>query len=60
MNHHSANLKMIYSNKTDPNTMGLRENLIRLVDNLNFINFEYSNKISVGIPCCECYKELFD
>ena len=60
MNHHSANLKMIYSNKTDPNTMGLRENLVRLVDNLDIINFEYSNKISVGIPCCECYKELFD
>jgi len=59
MNHHSANLKMVYTNKTDPNTMGLRENLIRLVDNLDIINFEYPN-ISVGIPCCECYKELFD
>lgn len=59
MNHHSANLKMVYTNKTDPNTMGLRENLIRLVDNLDIINFEYP-KISVGIPCCECYKELFD
>ncbi len=59
MNHHSANLKMVYSNKTDPNTMGLRENLIRLVDNLDIINFEFPN-ISVGIPCCECYKELFD
>ncbi|MCK4383774.1 MAG: GTP-binding protein [Candidatus Lokiarchaeota archaeon] len=59
MNHHSANLKMVYTNKTDPNTMGLKENLIRLVDNLDIINFEYP-KISVGIPCCECYKELFD
>jgi small GTP-binding protein len=59
MNHHSANLKMIYSNKTDPKTMGLRENLIRLVDNLDIIKYGYSN-ISVGIPCCECYKEFFD
>ncbi len=60
INHHSANLRRIYANKTNPDTMGLRENLIRLVDNFDFINFEYSNKISVGIPCCECYKELFD
>lgn len=60
MNQHSANLKRIYSNKTNPETMGLRENLIRLVDNLDIFNFEYSNKITVGIPCCECYKELFD
>jgi len=39
--------------------MGLRENLLRLVDDLDIINFEFPN-ISVGIPCCECYKELFD
>ena len=60
INHHSANLKVIFTNKTNPNTLGLRENLIRLVDNINIINYEYSNRISVGIPCCECYKELFD
>ena len=59
MNYHSANLKVIFTNKTNPNTRGLRENLIRLVDNIEVINYEYSN-ISVGIPCCECYKELFD
>ncbi|MFW9949870.1 MAG: Rab family GTPase [Candidatus Thorarchaeota archaeon] len=60
MNYHSASLKVIFSNKTNPNTQGLRENLIRLVDNLDIIKFEYSNKISAGIPCCECYKKLFD
>jgi small GTP-binding protein len=59
-NHHNANLKVIFTNKTNPDTIGLRENLIRLVENFDIINFEYSNKISVGIPCCECYKELFD
>ncbi|GAG83250.1 unnamed protein product [marine sediment metagenome] len=60
MNYHSANLKVLFSNKTNPNTLGLRENLIRLVDNIEMINVEYSNHISIGIPCCECYKELFD
>jgi small GTP-binding protein len=60
INHHSANLKVIFSNKTNPNTIGLRENLIRLVDNIDFIKYEYTNHITVGIPCCECYKELFD
>jgi small GTP-binding protein len=60
INHHSANLKVIFSNKTNPNTIGLRENLIRLADNIDLIKYEYTNHISVGIPCCECYKELFD
>jgi small GTP-binding protein len=60
LNYHSANLKVLFSNKTNPNTLGLRENLIRLVDNIEMINVEYSNHISIGIPCCECYKELFD
>ena len=60
VNYHSANLKVLFSNKTNPNTLGLRENLIRLVDNIEMINVEYSNQISIGIPCCECYKELFD
>jgi small GTP-binding protein len=59
MNHHSTNLKRIYSNKTNPDTMGLRENLIRLVDNANLINFDFPN-VTVGIPCCECYKKLFN
>ena len=60
LNHNSTNLRAIFSNKTNPGTLGLRENLIRLVDNIDLINLEYSNHISVGIPCCECYKELFD
>ena len=60
VNHHSANLKKIYANKTNPNTMGLRENLLRLVDNLDIIKYEYPNRITVGIPCCECYKKLFN
>ncbi|MFX0075970.1 MAG: Rab family GTPase [Candidatus Hermodarchaeota archaeon] len=60
MNHHSADLKRIYTNKTNPNTMGLRENLIRLVDNIDILKFEYPNEITVGIPCCECYKKLFN
>jgi GTPase SAR1 family protein len=59
MNHHSANLRRIYTNKTNPDTMDLRENLIRLVDNIDIVKYEYPNRISVGIPCCECYKKLF-
>lgn len=60
MNHHSTNLRRIYSNKTNPDTMGLRKNLIRLVDNIDVIKFRYPNEISFGIPCCECYKKLFN
>jgi hypothetical protein len=40
--------------------MRLRENLLRLIDNLENINIEHSNKISIGIPCCACFKKFFE
>jgi small GTP-binding protein len=60
INHHSANLKRIFTNKTNPETMGLRKNLIRLIENIDIVKYEYPNRISVGIPCCECYKKFFN
>lgn len=58
--HNNVGLKNMYRNTSDPNALRLKENLIRLVNNIEEIRFDYSNKISLGIPCCDCYKKIFD
>ena len=58
--HHNVGLKNIYKNTSDPNALRLKETLIRLVNNIEEIRFDYSNRISLGIPCCDCYKKIFD
>jgi len=58
--HNNVGLKNMYKNTSDPNTLRLKESLIRLVNNIEEIRFDYSNKISLGIPCCDCYKKIFD
>ncbi len=60
INHSSRDLKNVYYNKRNPDTMRLRENLLKLIDNLEIINIEQSNKISIGIPCCACFKNFFE
>jgi len=60
INHNSRDLKNVYYNKHNPDTMRLRENLLRLIDNLEYINNEHPNKISIGIPCCDCFKKIFE
>jgi len=58
--HNNVGLKNMYKNISDPEAMRFKENLIRLVNNIEEIRFDYSNKISLGIPCCDCYKKIFD
>jgi GTPase SAR1 family protein len=58
--HNNVGLKNMYKNTSDPNALRLKESLIRLVNNIEEIRFDYSNKISLGIPCCDCYKKIFD
>ncbi len=60
INHSSRDLKNVYYNKLDPETTRLRENLLRLIDNLDEINIDHSNKISIGIPCCACFRDFFE
>ena len=58
--HNNVGLKKMYKNISDPGAMRFKENLIRLVNNIEVIRFDYSNRISLGIPCCDCYKKIFD
>ncbi|MFW9951878.1 MAG: hypothetical protein ACFFKA_17310 [Candidatus Thorarchaeota archaeon] len=59
-NHGTGELRNIFFNKNNPFTMKFRENLLRLIDNIDLLNIEYPNKISLGIPCCDCYKTIFN
>ena len=58
--HNNVGLKNMYRNTVDSDALRLKESLIRLVNNIEGIRFDYSNKISLGIPCCDCYKKIFD
>jgi len=57
--HNNVGLKNVYKNLGDSDALRLKESLIRLVENIEEIRIDYSNKISLGIPCCDCYKEIF-
>jgi len=58
--HYNVGLKNMYKNTTNPNALRFKESLIRLVNNIEDIRVDYSNKIILGIPCCDCYKKIFD
>ena len=58
--HNNVGLKNVYKNMVDSDALRLKESLIRLVNNIEEIRVDYSNKINLGIPCCDCYKKIFD
>jgi len=58
--HNNVGLKNMYKNVSDPEALRFKESLIRLVNNIEEIRFEYSGRIDLGIPCCDCYKKIFD
>ena len=58
--HNNIGLNNMYKNAVDSDALRFKESIIRLVDNIEVIRVDYSNKISLGILCCECYKKIFD
>jgi len=58
--HNNVGLKNMYKNIINPDALRFKESIIRLVNNIEEIRDEYSNKISFGIPCCDCYKKIFE
>ncbi|MHA1293338.1 MAG: hypothetical protein ACTSQJ_11805 [Promethearchaeota archaeon] len=43
----------------DPNKKLLKKRLLRLIEEMEDFNEIYYNNISLGIPCCNCYKIIF-
>jgi hypothetical protein len=59
-NHVSSLSKFFYS--TSSEDIVLKSHLINLVEQAYFISKSRTNKINlnIGIPCCKCYKKLFE
>jgi len=57
---HFESLKNFYFNKNNPDLIKLRENIFKLMVNLDTRDRIQLNNVSVGIPCCNCYKNIFD
>ena len=57
-NNHQTNLKTFYYSK-NPNSIELKNKLLTLMKKSKDFDISYLNKISLGIPCCSCFKSLF-
>jgi len=55
---HISYLTKFYFN-TAPENIKFKETLLNLMDDSGRNN-KVCDKIHIGIPCCECYKEIFD
>lgn len=56
---HFESLKNFYFNKSNPDIIRLRESLLYLIEHSINIQKLPINRISFGIPCCNCYKSIF-
>ncbi|MFX0056678.1 MAG: Rab family GTPase [Candidatus Hodarchaeota archaeon] len=57
---HFESLKNLYFNKNNPDIIRLRESLLYLIEQSINLNKLPLNRISFGIPCCSCYKTIFN
>ena len=57
--YNNVGLKNVYRDVFDSDKMRFKESIIRLVNDIEEIKDDYSNKINLGIPCCDCYKKIF-
>ena len=55
---HISYLTKFYFDAT-PENIKFKQRLIRLMEESRKVNRDY-NRIQIGIPCCECYKKVFD
>lgn len=55
---HLTYLNRFYFSKI-PDVIKLRKSLLKLLDKLNYYEFDQEKRIFVGIPCCNCYNRYF-
>jgi GTPase SAR1 family protein len=55
---HLSNLKNFYFNN-ETESLIMKAQLMELMEKSFFLENKYDNKISIGIPCCKCYQEIF-
>jgi len=55
---HLSNLKNFYFNN-ETESLIMKAQLLRLMEKASRFEDDYQNKISIGIPCCKCYENIF-
>jgi GTPase SAR1 family protein len=56
---HGENLKAFFYSR-EPDIVEFRERLLNLMNESKYFDEIYYNKIRVGIPCCSCFKKVFN
>jgi len=56
---HGENLKAFFYSR-EPDIVEFRERLFDLMEESKFFDEIYYNKIKLGIPCCSCFKTVFN
>ena len=56
---HGENLKAFFYSRA-PDIVEFRERLLELIEESKFFDEIYYNKIKLGIPCCSCFKKIFN
>ena len=56
-NNHKSYLRKFYF---DPNNIRFKNKLLRLMEHSNYFKDMYYNHITLGIPCCDCFKKIYE
>ena len=56
---HAENLKSFFYSR-DPDIIEFRERLLDLMEESKIFDEIYYNNIKIGIPCCSCFKKVFN
>ncbi|MHA1669847.1 MAG: hypothetical protein ACTSV5_04620 [Promethearchaeota archaeon] len=56
---HYNSLKAIFFSKNDK-SMKIKNQLLNLLEDINNYGVPQYNNVKFGIPCCKCYKEIFE
>ncbi len=56
---HFSSLKSFYYSR-EPYLVKLKERLFELIEDSRHFDEVYYNEVNLGIPCCDCFKLLFD
>ncbi len=56
---HAESLRAFFYSR-EPNVVEFRERLLELMEESRFFDEIYLTPIKVGVPCCKCFKDIFE
>ena len=57
---HERYIQDLYYSQEDEEKSKLRDYLLNLIEDSRYFTQKHSNSIKVGIPCCSCYRLIFE